>query len=47
MTGSTIIAEFPSRRELDQWLAQDPYVTQEVWNDIQVIPCRIAPPFVK
>ena len=47
MIGSTIIAEFPSRAELDAWLAEDPYVTGKVWERIEVKPCRIAPTFMK
>lgn len=47
MIGSSIIAEFPSRAELDSWLKNDPYAVQKVWGDIKVIPCRIAPSFAK
>lgn len=47
MNGSAIIAEFESREAFDAWLAQDPYVTQKVWEHIEVIPCRIAPSFVQ
>jgi len=45
MTGSAIIAEFPSRAEFDAWLASDPYVIQKVWGDIRVSACKIAPSF--
>lgn len=47
MIGSTIIAEFATRGELDAWLAEDPYVTHKVWGDIQVMACKIAPSFVQ
>ena len=47
MTGSAIIAEFPSREGLEAWLAEDPYVTGKVWGKIEVQPCKIAPSFVK
>jgi hypothetical protein len=42
MVGSVVIAEFPSRAELDAWLAREPYVTGGVWQDIEVKPVRIA-----
>ena len=42
MIGSTVIAEFPSRAELDAWLAREPYVTQGVWRKIEIKPMRIA-----
>ena len=43
MIGSACIAQFASRRELDAWLASDPYVTEKVWQEIQVMPYRVAP----
>lgn len=47
MIGSTLVVEFPSRKELDGWLDEDPYVTQKVWEDITITPCKIAPSFAK
>jgi uncharacterized protein len=46
MIGSIIICDFPSREAFDNWFNQDPYVTGNVWQDIQVVPFRTAPPFV-
>ena len=46
MAGSCIIADFPSRTELDDWLVIEPYVTQQVWGEILIQECRIAPSFV-
>ena len=43
MIGSACIAQFASRAELDAWLRTDPYVTGNVWRDIQVMPYRVAP----
>lgn len=43
MIGSAAVAQFASRAELDQWLRTDPYVTGDVWCDIEVIPYRVAP----
>ncbi|MBT3530273.1 MAG: hypothetical protein HOF74_04240 [Gammaproteobacteria bacterium] len=42
MIGSTVYVDFDSREELDQWLANDPYVTGNVWQDITVLPIRLA-----
>ena len=42
MIGSAVMAEFPSRAELDAWLARDPYVTQGVWQKIEIKPFRMA-----
>jgi hypothetical protein len=43
MVGSACIVAFPSRAELDAWLAADPYVTGDVWRRIEVRPFRRAP----
>jgi uncharacterized protein YciI len=43
MIGSAAIAQFATRAELDAWLRTDPYVTGGVWQDIEVIPYRVAP----
>ena len=42
MVGSIVLAEFPSRAELDAWLAREPYVTGGVWRKVEVKPVRIA-----
>jgi uncharacterized protein YciI len=42
MVGSIVLAEFPTRAELDAWLAADPYVTEGVWQDIEVRDFRPA-----
>ena len=43
MIGSAAVAQFATRAELDAWLRTDPYVTGGVWQDIEVIPYRVAP----
>ena len=45
MCGSVMIGEFDSREELDQWLAEEPYVTGKVWQNVEVIPCKVGPSF--
>jgi uncharacterized protein YciI len=47
MFGSVMVVDFPSRKELDKWLKSEPYVTGNVWQDIEVIPCKIGPSFEK
>lgn len=46
MIGSTLIVDFPTREAMEAWLDSDPYVLGGVWQDVQVIPCQIAPSFV-
>lgn len=45
MIGSSIIAEFDNRADLDAWLEKEPYLLQQVWGDVTVTPCQIAPSF--
>src|SRR5690348_1772400 len=42
MVGSVSVVEFATQAELDQWLATDPYVTEGVWQRIEVRPFRVA-----
>lgn len=43
MIGSACVAQFATRAELDEWLRTDPYVTAGVWQQIEVLPYRVAP----
>jgi len=47
MNGSVYIMDFPSRKELDDWLKTEPYVTEKVWENIEIIPCKVGPSFTK
>ena len=42
MIGSALFMEFPNRAELDAWLARDPYVSERVWQRIEITPFRLA-----
>ncbi len=42
MIGSVMFVDFPSRAELDAWLASDPYTTGDVWRRVEVQPFRVA-----
>jgi uncharacterized protein YciI len=45
MIGSALVVDFPSRAEVDDWLASEPYVVGDVWRDITVTRCGVAPQF--
>lgn len=47
MIGSCIVAEFPSRAELDAWLKDEPYITGKVWEKVTVQAAKIGPSFLK
>src|SRR5690606_5047096 len=46
MIGSIIISDFPTREAFDAWYQNDPYITGNVWQDVQIVPFRTAPSFV-
>ena len=46
MIGSVMIVDFPSKEILiNDWLNDDPYVTGNVWMEIDIRPCRV-PDFI-
>jgi uncharacterized protein len=45
MIGSVLIYEFDSRSELDEWLKQEPYLTGNVWQKMEIQSCRVGPTF--
>ncbi len=45
MIGSVLVVDFPTRSDVDEWLATEPYVTGDVWRDVQVAPCGTGPWF--
>lgn len=47
MIGSMMVVDYPSREELDNWLKVEPYVVENVWDKIEIQPCRVAPTFMK
>lgn len=36
VVGSMVLVDFPSRSEVDAWLAADPYTTGQVWEHVTV-----------
>ena len=47
MCGSVMVFEMPSRAALDEYLKKEPYVTNRVWGDVEVIACKTGPSFEK
>jgi uncharacterized protein YciI len=47
MCGSIMIVEFENREKLNEWLKIEPYVTGNVWKDIEILPCKVGPSFVQ
>ena len=45
MCGSTIVVDFPDRDALDAYLQREPYVTGDVWRQVEVRPCKVGPSF--
>lgn len=45
MCGSVMVVELPSRADVDQWLQNEPYITGKVWEQVEIIPCKIGPSF--
>lgn len=46
MIGSMLVLEFPSRVELDAWFEIEPYVTGDVWQEIEILPVKVGPSFI-
>jgi uncharacterized protein YciI len=45
MIGSNVVVNFPTRADVDAWLASEPYVTGKVWDNISVLPAKIGDSF--
>lgn len=45
MVGSMYVLDVASRQKVDEWLKSEPYVTANVWENIEVLPCRVGPSF--
>lgn len=42
MIGSMIVYEFPDRQLLDKKLKDEPYMTEGVWEKVEILPFRHA-----
>lgn len=45
MRGSMMIVEFESIEKVQEWLDHEPYITGDVWQHIDIIPCKVGPSF--
>lgn len=45
MIGSMLVMDFPSRKELEEWLEEEPYVTEKVWESIEISRCNVRDPW--
>ncbi len=45
MIGSVMVFDFASDAELEDWKVKEPYITNNVWQDIEVKPCNLGPSF--
>ncbi len=45
MVGSTLYIDFESDDDLDEWLENEPYVRNNVWNmdEFQIVPVKLLP----
>lgn len=45
MVGSTLFIDFESDEDLDEWLENEPYVKNNVWNmdEFQIVPMKVLP----
>ncbi|MRR36205.1 hypothetical protein EG829_16320, partial [bacterium] len=46
MIGSVVIYDFESREAFDDYLRGEPYITENVWQRVEVSPCRVPPVFL-
>ncbi len=42
MKGSALIMDFESRKELDEYIANEPYVLEKVWEKIEIEPINVV-----
>ena len=45
MVGSTLFIDFENDDEINEWLENEPYVTNGVWNmeEFQIVPVKLLP----
>jgi uncharacterized protein YciI len=42
MMGSVMILQFENEEELETWKREEPYITQKVWESVDIKPFRVA-----
>lgn len=43
MIGSVMIMQFETEEELEAWKQNEPYITQKIWESVDVKPFKVAP----
>ena len=47
MRCSIMVFDFPSRKELDEYLKREPFVVDKVWENYEITPCKVRDVFLK
>lgn len=47
MIGSVMILQFETEEELEAWKQNEPYITQKIWESVDVKPFRVASEVVR
>ena len=42
LVGSMLVVSFDTREQLDEYLKTEPYVVNNVWQDIRIDTCNVA-----
>ncbi len=45
MIGSMAVMDFPSEKELQEWLKKEPYVVGKVWKTTKIFKCNVKKPW--
>jgi len=45
MVGSMAVMDFPSEKELKEYLGKEPYVIGKVWKNIEIYKCNVKNPW--
>ncbi|PZT71072.1 hypothetical protein DN402_01660 [Streptomyces sp. SW4] len=46
MAGGVLIVDFETREEIDEWLKNEPYIVNKVWDRVEVHPFLVPPQFL-
>jgi uncharacterized protein YciI len=47
MAGSAMVVEFASQEDISGWLDIEPYVQGHVWENVEIVACKVGPSFLK
>ena len=43
MIGSVMVMQFETEEELQAWQQNEPYITQKIWETVDIKPFKVAP----